>query len=325
MKVIAGICSILLIWLCAFSAFAQYSEAKLNQEPQNAKLIFSDIDNFWQAYDLAQKETLFEKKVEIYQREYYDKASAGLKSFIALRIGKASELAKKIESMPKYYASIRADTLRVSEMRPQMLKSFQRLKEIYPNAVFPDVYFVIGKLSSGGTIWNTGLLIGTEMNSLNKDADQTEFTDWHKAVLKPIEELPGIVAHELIHFQQKKQTNPNLLAQSLHEGAADFFGEMISQKNINGKSYIYGNQNEKSLWQEFKAEIDSAKFDKWLYNSNIKDRPSDLGYFMGYKICEAYYQKAKDKNQAVVDILNIKDEKELLKKSGYLKKFNLPI
>ena len=67
---------------------------------------------------------------------------------------------------------------------------------------------------------------------------------------------------------------------------------MISKLNINGKSYVYGNANEKTLWLEFKAEINAAKFDKWLYNSGIKDRPADLGYFIGYKICEAYYKKA---------------------------------
>ncbi|MBX7174494.1 MAG: hypothetical protein K1X72_26205 [Pyrinomonadaceae bacterium] len=301
---------------------AQSQSPKLNQDPEKVKFVFSDIDNFWRAYDLAQKETAFDKKVEIYQREYYDKASDGLKNFIGLRIGKAENLVKKIDAMPKYYASIRANTLRAAEMRGQMLESFQRLKSIYPNAVFPDVYFVIGRLSSGGTTWSTGLLIGTEMCSLPKNADESEFTDWHKAVLKPIDELPGIVSHELIHFQQKMPDKAKLLTQSLNEGSADFVGEMISKMNINSKSYIYGNANEKALWLEFKAEMNGSNFDKWLYNgSKITDRPADLGYFVGYKICEAYYKKAKDKKQAIADILNIQDDEEFLKESGYARKF----
>jgi len=60
----------------------------------------------------------------------------------------------------------------------------------------------------------------------------------------------------------------------------------------------------------------------WLYNGNsIKDRPADLGYYMGYKIAEAYYKNAADKKQAVRDILEIKDFAAFLKASRYEEKF----
>jgi hypothetical protein len=188
----------IIIGIFAFSVFAQNWGANLNSEPKNAKFFTSDIDNFWRAYDLAQKETTIEKKAEIYQRAYFDKGSQGLKEFAALRIGKAKDLADKIELMPKYYASIRESSLRVSKLLPQIEKSFEKLKKLYPKAVFPDVYFVIGRLSAGGTTWKSGLLIGTEMTCLTANASQDEFTDWHKEVLKPIEKLPAIVTHELI-------------------------------------------------------------------------------------------------------------------------------
>jgi hypothetical protein len=51
-----------------------------------------------------------------------------------------------------------------------------------------------------------------------------------------------------------------------------------------------------------------------------KARPADLGYYVGYKICEAYYQAARDKKQAVKDILEMKDFNEFLKDSGYEQK-----
>jgi uncharacterized protein YjaZ len=47
------------------------------------------------------------------------------------------------------------------------------------------------------------------------------------------------------------------------------------------------------------------------------EKPADLGYYVGYKICEAYYNQAKDKKQAVKDILTIQDYKQFLAKSGY--------
>ena len=60
------------------------------------------------------------------------------------------------------------------------------------------------------------------------------------------------------------------------------------------------------------------KYKKWLYNGNSsKDRPADLGYFIGYRICEAYYNQAEDKEKALNEILKINRFKKLLKKSGY--------
>jgi uncharacterized protein YjaZ len=61
---------------------------------------------------------------------------------------------------------------------------------------------------------------------------------------------------------------------------------------------------------------------RWLYQGDqSKDRPADLGYYMGYKIAEAYYKRAADKKQAVKDILQIKDFHQFLAASGYAEKF----
>ncbi|MDQ1832400.1 hypothetical protein [Massilia scottii] len=38
---------------------------------------------------------------------------------------------------------------------------------------------------------------------------------------------------------------------------------------------------------------------------------------MGLRVTEAYYKQARDKRQAIVDILNIKDFKRFLADSGY--------
>ncbi|NEM98820.1 hypothetical protein GXP69_14040 [Pontibacter sp. BT327] len=60
----------------------------------------------------------------------------------------------------------------------------------------------------------------------------------------------------------------------------------------------------------------------WLYNGlKSTDKPGDLGYYMGYKICEAYYNNSEDKKQAIKEILDIKDHQAFLEKSGYATKF----
>ena len=52
-----------------------------------------------------------------------------------------------------------------------------------------------------------------------------------------------------------------------------------------------------------------------------KDRPADLGYYIGYKICESYYRNSSNKNQAVRDILEVKDFEQFLSASKYDYKF----
>ena len=82
-------------------------------------------------------------------------------------------------------------------------------------------------------------------------------------------------------------------------------------------TYAWGDAHERELWTLFQQEMHGTDYSKWLYNGNIKDRPDQLGYWMGYQIAEAYYEKATDKQQAIRELLNIQDFAQVLAKSGY--------
>ena len=314
--------------MALFSIFAaiglaqERTQEKKNQDPAKARLVTSDIDNFWLAYDLAAKATSPEKKREIFQREYFDKASTGLQDFIKARIRNVDSLLAELDKRPLYFASIRKETFKVAALSNKIKQSFRKLKALYPDAVFPDVYFTIGRLNSGGTTSQNGLLIGTEMYGRTKDTPSTELNDWLKEVLKPIDALPAIVAHEMIHFQQKSAPSAKLLARSIDEGAADFIGEMIAGQMINPHLHTYGNPQERDLWEEFQQEMQGINYAKWLYNGALaKNRPADLGYYIGYKICESFYKNALDKKQAIKEILAIQDFDKFLADSKYAEKF----
>jgi hypothetical protein len=90
--------------------------------------------------------------------------------FIKLRIGTAKRLAGAVDRhYPKFYASVRLYTLEVEKHGPAIARYLERYRELYPEAHFPPVYFVIGRLASSGTTSDHGLLIGTEVNSLGAE------------------------------------------------------------------------------------------------------------------------------------------------------------
>lgn len=303
------------------SLLAQTSESAkpLNVDPNAAQIVTSDIDLFWKAFDKAKPEN----SLYVFRDEYIRKGSSGLKEFTAYRIGSSCELVETIEARPKYYASLREPSLKAHSFKEPMRAAFRNLKNLYPDAVFPDVYLMIGRMNSGGTYTANALLIGVDMYGITPTTPKEELSDWHKQVLKPIDEIPYIVAHELIHYQQKyPKADRSLLASAIGEGSADFIAELIAGKHINHHLHVFGDPRERELWSDFKRSMAANDTSLWLYNGGkIKDRPADLGYYMGYKIAEAYYKNASDKKQAVKDILEIKDFNEFLKASRYEDKF----
>ena len=301
----------LLFLLVATSTFSQ------NTDPLKIEIITSDLDNFWKAMELAKPDY----EAAVFQEHYLDKGSKGIGGFMKGRIESAENLAKYVNHFSEYYASIKTSTDQIPGMEDEIKASLVKLKEYYPKAIFPPVYFVIGTLGSAGTASKDGLIIGAEMHGLTENTPMDKFNNWLKTVLKPVDQIPHIVAHELIHFQQSYNGNKNLLQASIKEGSADFIAELISGKHINAHVHDFANPKEKELWLEFKERMLEESIEGWLYSSP-DGRPNDLGYWMGYKISKAYFDNMEDKKQAVHDILNIKNFKKFLEKSEYSNKFN---
>jgi uncharacterized protein YjaZ len=164
------------------------------------------------------------------------------------------------------------------------------------------------------------MLIGTEMNARDASTPVDELDAWHRAVIGQVDDLPHIVAHELIHTLQGRRTGPHtLLIDALDEGSADFLSELISGKRINNPAYAYGDAHETELWAKFRTQMDSSRTDDWLGQGDrtAPGVPADLGYWMGYKISKAYYDKAANKQAAVREILLFTDANFFLRASGY--------
>lgn len=316
-----------LLWLLllaqswAPASSAQTPETVANRDPHAARLVSSDLDHFWASLDAAAEGEL----PSSLQTGYIDIGSPGLQAFNSMRIGGAERLAATVRKRPRYYAELREPARQLEAYRPQMLRSFEKLQSLYPASVFPDVYFLIGSMTSAGTLTESMLLIGVDMHGRNEQAPLDELGDWERAVIKRIDEIPYIVAHELVHFQQRYPADDQrLLAHAIKEGAADFIGERIAGRHINGHLHNYGDPRERALWQQFQADMLGEDYSDWLYQgAAAKGRPADLGYYIGYRICAAYYAAQVDKQQAISDILNIDNFDRFLSDSGYMRESTL--
>lgn len=291
--------------------------APANRDPDAARLVTSDIPLFWRVFDRATPENA----AELFQHEYLEAGSPGLRDFTPGRIVDGRGLAAAVLARRRFYAAIRAGTLALDTARAvkdSVRAGFRRLKALYRDAAFPDVYFLIGRLSSGGTTSSRGLLIGVEINARDDSTPVDELNDWERAVTGRIADLPHIVAHELVHFQQGQGRSLTLLAAALREGGADFVAELVSGAHTNRIQRVYGDAHERELWEEFSGAMTGTDLSRWFFQGDrAGDRPADLGYYVGYRICESFYRRAADQAEALRRIIRVADAEALLRESGY--------
>ncbi|HEV2122169.1 MAG TPA: DUF2268 domain-containing putative Zn-dependent protease [Chloroflexota bacterium] len=288
---------------------------------QAARLVTEDLARFWRAFDDAGEAVA----VEPFAQQYLAAGTPGLHAFARLRIGEAWQLAEAVRQRRGYYASLRSVTDGIGALTSRIRASFGALAGLYPEARFPDVYFLFGRMQAAGSVAEEGILIGLEFYGRVAGAPLEELLPWERNVLQSPDLIPAVVAHELVHVQQRHPSEPperqhTLLRCAIEEGAADFLGELSSGQIINSHLHAYGAPRERELYAQFAREADGEAIDGWLYDAQRPrepGRPADLGYFVGYKIVEAYYRRAQNKRQAVQDILHIQDFPAFLDASGY--------
>lgn len=310
---------IIAVVVCSFFLCDAASAQTRWSHPDSVRIITSDITNFWQAYDRLSLGASRADSIQAFRTGYFDEASPGLTAFIDARLKQPDNLLRALGMLPRYYAAVRPSTLELSNREPVVRQALRKLQDFYPAATFPDIYFVIAGFISQGAVIDGKMLLAGEMVTADANTPMQELPPFLRDVDLSAAGLPCILVHELVHFQQNNVRDRSLLAQSLLEGVADF----ITDKAIGcvptaAATYEYGESHERELWAQFASEMDGTDHSNWLYNgSSVKDRPSQLGYWMGYQIAEAYYNRASDKSRAVRELLNIEDYKRILRESGY--------
>ena len=357
----------------SFAASAVAQAPTLNRDPALARLVTSDLPNFWRALD-ASAGADSAARVRSIEELYLRPGSPGLRAWVKVRLvdqeavlakldptvwprsrivavmrapgggpdrpaleaaaapylehDATEQLARTVGQVPDYYRAIRANALSLDTTRAvtdSIRAGFRRFATMYADAAFPDVYFLVGRLTSGGTSEPAGLLLGVEVN---ERGGRTPAGLPMRSTATPAERTTRyarIVWHELIHYQQHGRGGGTVLDASLGEGAADFVSGLIAGDAApcaGGSRNAWGIAHEAQLWSEFRLAASSEKSGEWLYNGGRSgDRPADLGYFMGCRIVADYYRTSGDKAAALRRILARDDAAGLLRESGYGARF----
>lgn len=314
-NITTGIIAVLCILILGFVCLKE----ELFSGKQSLTIQTSDIDLFWLVYDTLKYEHTAHDSINVIQDLYLDKMSKEGKEFIKIREYTAGEYLQTIRKYPKYFTALRTRTTGIKAKKSEIDSILRKLQKAIPNYKVPDICFAIGCFRGGGTTKKTLILIGAEIALADSAMDCSEFKGWLHTLLSTADgNVAALIAHESIHCQQKHGQNRTLLSLALQEGAADFLPDLILHTNINKTTNTFGSAHECDLWKEFKPGINSNDISKWLFNSSSgNDRPADLGYFVGMKICEAFYNKQTDKKRAIADLLDRSKYLQVLEQSDY--------
>ena len=275
-------------------------------KPGEPEIHTDDVSLFYKVYDA----TGGHPTTEQLQNDYLDAGTEGLRTFARLRNITAARIAETIAKQPQLYAAARRGAEVLPAVKIRLKLAIGRLRKIYPAAKFPAITIAIGRgkpVAIGSPV--SGVQIGLEALCGVKYYD------------KNLEDrFVHVIAHEYIHVQQPQEMaddpNPTVLEGSLVEGAADFIGELISGGLSNIQLAVITHGHEAEIETAFVADEDKRDLTSWLYNGTM-DKSGDIGYWVGYRIVKSYYQHATDKQGAIREIIEIKDPKAFLAKSGW--------
>ncbi len=290
-------------------------------EAPSRNIVTTDIVNFWEVYDhiVTTQDSVLQRT--FLDSLYFQKGTAGLNAIRQARNYTSQDYLDAINNYPEFWKAIREKTLKSDRLSTDLDEAVIHLKKIYPGIKPAKIYFTIGALRTNGTTLDSLVLIGSELALADRNTPTHEFPDNLSHLNSYFKSDPGdnivfLNIHEYIHTQQGTTRGYNLLAQSVLEGVAEF----IAEKALNVKSpnpqIAFGRKNDARIKESFALEMFSPFFYNWIWNSDDNEfGMRDLAYYVGYKICENYYNAAPDKKRAIKEMieLNYNHETELIK------------
>lgn len=272
------------------------------------EFITTDVANFWKSYDKIVWAKDSVSKYKFLRELYIDKSSPGLQSLMQVR-GYSDQLyIHSIGKFPKFWKSIRKSMV-PEKYFPEIESDISKLQQLYPPLKPVPIYFAVGCFRTNGTVHEGKVLIGCEAALADSKTIVDELPDWRRPFYKesvPVLGLSLLCTHEYVHTQQKALVE-NLLSKCLYEGVAEFVSCKATGKKSNVPAIAFGKANEKLVVDRFVTDLYLMSNDyNWIWGENRNElKVRDLGYYIGYEICERYYEQSEDKALAIAELIEL--------------------
>ncbi|MEZ4797886.1 MAG: hypothetical protein R2785_12050 [Flavobacteriaceae bacterium] len=293
-------------------------------------IVTTDITHFWEAYDKitsTQDSTLQYKYLDSL---YLQRGTEGLNAIRQVRNYTSEDYIRVINSYPKFWTSIRENTIRIDQFSSELQDGIEKFREIYPELKPTKIYFTIGAFRTGGTTLDSLVLIGSELALTDKSTISTEFPEEEREDRRtffdsnPIKNIVLLNIHEYVHTQQKPMVH-NLLSLAIYEGVAEFVSVKAMGVPSAAPAIEYGKKNKDRVREKFEQEMfyPNNRF-KWLWDSGSANEfgVRDLAYYIGYQMCENYYEQTENKKEAIrklieLDFNNESEIEEFVHSTGF--------
>jgi hypothetical protein len=290
-------------------------KCEMTDDPAKVQFIYDDVKNFLQAMDMLGKGGDPES---ILQKEYLDKATPGLKEYISESDATAKRFVETIQKKQDQYSALHELLDQLIPQEDYIRKAFSELGKVVPNPVFIPVYYFIGIGSGGLNAQPSEYGIIVAITDLAEDPSLLRVPLVHEVI-----HVKNALTVGIEEYMQVFGPKMSLLSLCIREGTAYFLTLLSIGEHGHKDAYDYYLKNEKKLWEMFKADMIKSSPEEWLFVAHSDpELPAHLGYVIGSRIVEAYYNRAEDKKKAVQDILSVIDFEEFFKKSGYAEKFS---
>ena len=284
------------------------------KQPEN--IVTADIANFWEAYDKITSTRDSVLQYKYLDSLYFEKGTAGLEGIIQARNYTPEDYINAINNYPKFWNSVRKNTLKADTYKEDIQEGIEKFQQLYPASEKRKIYFTIGAMRTGGTYLDSLVLIGSEMAMADKNTVASELPEGSRQGRQayfnqdPIDDVVFLAIQEYVHTQQNPFVH-NLLSYCLHEGVGDFVSNTALGLAPKLPAITYGKKNE-AVREKFEKEMFYGNnINQWLWSDSPNEfGVRDLGYYIGYQICENYYNQAEDKKEAIKTMIELDYENE---------------
>lgn len=281
---------------------------RASASPPRVTIVTSDVERFFALYD----DPAMAAQPDVLAARYLADPSPGLVEFMAMRRITPERIAAKLREKPELYRDARGCANTLGNVRGRLTAAADRLVALYPPAIFPPITIAISRGTPVAAANGKGLYVSLEALCAAKffEADDED-------------RFVHVIAHEYVHAQQPlaqvESPDDTVLHASLVEGAAEFVAEQIGGSVAYTHLHRWAAGREVQIETAFLAEKDGkAKDSRWVYNQlGSADWPGDLGYWVGYRVAKAYYQRSPDKKAAIKAIIEMRDPAAFLAESGW--------